>query len=115
MLINKAFTDCVTMVQQDVPDGFGGYKPSWVEGKHFKAAVVYQTSTEAKIAEKQGVTGLWNIYVPRETTLEFHNVFKRLSDGQIFRITSKDDKATPVGAGLDLRLISAEEWELPND
>lgn len=111
-LLNNAFTDCVTMIQTDVPDGSGDYITQWTEGKHFKAGFDFQTSMEAKVAEVQGVKGLWNILVPREVSLEYHNVFKRVEDGQIFRVTSKDDKATPKGAGLNLRLVSAEEWSL---
>lgn len=93
------------------PDGEGGFiYDVWEEGEQFDAAFDYQASMQAKVAEKQGVTGLWNILVKRSTHLEFHNVFKRLSDGQTFRVTSKDDKKTPEGAGLDLRLVAAEEW-----
>lgn len=111
-LLNNAMTDCVTLIQTDVPDGAGDYITQWTEGKHFKAAFDFQASMAAKVAEFQGVKGLWNVLVPREVSLEYHNVFKRIEDGVVFRITSKDDKATPKGAGLNLRLVSAEEWSL---
>ena len=112
-LLYKGFEDCAMMTKtKKVPDGEGGFTLAWEEGETFKAAFDFQTSTQAKVAEKQGVTGLWNILVKRVTHLEFHNVFKRLSDGQTFRVTSKDDKKTPEGAGLDLRLVAAEEWIL---
>lgn len=112
-LLYKGFEDCAMMTKtKRIPDGEGGFTFGWEEGESFKAAFDFQASVQAKIAEKQGVTGLWNILVKKETRLEFHNVFKRISDGQIFRITSKDDKKTPEGAGLDLRLVSAEEWVL---
>lgn len=111
-LLSDAMTDCVTLIQKDVPDGAGDYITQWTEGKHFKAAFDFQTSMEAKVAEAQGVKGLWNILVPREITLEYHNVFKRIEDGTVFRVTSKDNKATPKGASLNLRLVSAEEWGL---
>ena len=94
------------------PDGEGGSSYYWELGEEFTAAFDFQASMQAKVAEKQGVTGLWNILVKKETRLEFHNMFKRLSDGQVFRVTSKDDRATPKNAGLGLRLISAEEWTL---
>ena len=112
-LLYKGFEDCAMMTKtKRIPDGEGGFTLAWEDGETFKAAFDFQTSTQAKVAEKQGVTGLWNILVKKATHLEFHNVFKRLSDGQVFRVTSKDDKATPKSAGLDLRLISAEEWTL---
>lgn len=111
-LLKSAMTDCVTMIQTDVPDGSGDYITQWAEGKHFKAAFDFQTSMEAKVAEVHGVKGLWNVLAPREVSLVYHGIFKRLEDDQIFRITSKDDKTTPEGAGLNLRMVSAEEWSL---
>ena len=43
-------------------------------------------------------------------------MFKRLSDGKIFRVTSDgDDKYTPSSANLNMRQVSCEEWELTND
>ena len=110
-LLYQGFEDCAMMTKtKKIPDGEGGFILGWEESETFKAAFDFQTSTQAKVAEKQGVTGLWNILVKKATHLEFHNVFKRLSDGQTFRITSKDDMKTPEGAGLDLRLGAAEEW-----
>ena len=110
-LLLDGFEKCAMLTKTGKrPDGEGGFIYYWESGEEFTAAFDFQSSMQAKVAEKQGVTGLWNILVNRETRLEFHNVFKRLSDGQVFRVTSKDDKATPKSAGLDLRLISAEEW-----
>ena len=131
-LLTMAMEDVVMLEKKRVPDGEGGFTTDWAEGVQFKAAISFdssmeartaekeefgasfdfQASMQARVAEKQGVTGLWNILVKKETRLEFHNIFKRLSDGQTFRVTSKDDKATPKSAGLDLRLISAEECTL---
>ena len=112
-LLLDGFEKCAMLTKTGKkPDGEGGFIYYWEFGEEFAAAFDFQSSMQAKVAEKQGVTGLWNILVKRETRLEFHNVFKRLSDGQVFRVTSKDDKSTPKSAGLDLRLISAEEWTL---
>lgn len=41
---------------------------------------------------------------------------RRVSDGQTFRVTSKgENNATPRSAGLDMRQVSAEEYELTGD
>ena len=113
-LLYEAFEKCAIMTKTGRrPDGEGGFiYDVWEEKEEFGASFDFQASMQAKVAEKQGVTGLWNILVKKETRLDFHNIFKRLSDGQVFRVTSKDDKATPKSAGIDLRLISAEEWTL---
>ena len=46
--------------------------------------------------------------------LEYHDVFRRLSDGKIFRVTSDgDDVQTPKSATFQFSRVTAEEWELP--
>jgi hypothetical protein len=47
--------------------------------------------------------------------LEYHEVFRRLDDGKVFRVTSDgDDKFTPASAGLNMRQVTAEEFEVRN-
>lgn len=101
--INKAY----------VPDGEGGVDIEWADGAKFQANTRLDSSTQAKIAEKMGVTSLYTITTKKDICLEYHDVIKRLSDGQIFRITSngKDNK-TPDSATLNMRQVSAEKWEL---
>ena len=94
-------------------DGYGGYITSWVEGAEFQAAIVLDNSIEARLAEQQGVTALYTVTTKKAINLQYHDVFKRLTDSQIFRVTSDgDDKHTPKSAGLNMRQVSAEEWIL---
>ena len=112
-LLLEGFERCAMLTKTGKrPDGEGGFIYDWEMGEEFTAAFDFQASMQAKAAEKQGVTGLWNILVKKETRLEFHNIFKRLSDGQVFRVTSRDDRAARKSAGRGLRLMSAEEWTL---
>lgn len=111
-LLLKAFEPCVFMDKTSRPTTGGDIVNSWKEGAPFRASFDFQGSTEAKIAEAQGVKGLWDIYTQKSVNLDYHDVIKRKSDGRIFRVTSKDDMATPNGAGLQLRKVSAEEWVL---
>lgn len=114
-LLEEAMTKCVAMNKQiAVPDGYGGTTTVWAEGAEFMAAISFDGSMQAKIAEQQGVTSLYKIVTKKNITLEHHDVIKRVSDGKIFRVTSDgDDKHTPVSAALDMREVSAEEWEIP--
>lgn len=97
-----------------VPDGEGGFNTSWEEGARFTAAATVDTSIEARIGEKQGVTSIYTITTEKKVVLEYHDVLKRLYDGKIFRVTSDgDDKYTPQSAALDMRQVTAEEWSLP--
>lgn len=112
-LLSDAMTTCVILNKQTEADGYGGYITTWTDGAEFKAAIVLDSSMEARIGEKQGVTALYTVTTPRALNLQYHDVFRRVEDGKIFRVTSDgDDKKTPKSAGLDMRQVSAEEWEL---
>ena len=114
-LLSEAMDNCIMIDKRTVPDGYGGYKHEWTYGVEFQAAVVSDTSIEARRAEAEGVSSLYTITTGRELTLEYHDVFQRISDNKIFRVTSDgDDKYTPRSAGLDMRQVTAEEWSLPN-
>jgi head-tail adaptor len=114
-LLSEAMESCVLIDKITTSDGYGGYIVSWVDGAKFDAAIVLDSSMEARIAEKQGVTALYTITTKKNLNLQYHDVFRRISDGKIFRVTSDgDDKHTPDSAGLNMRQVTAEEWILPN-
>ena len=114
-LLSNAMTSCVMMDKRTVPDGYGGYTTVWSEGAEFEAAIVFNTSTEALTAQAMGVTSLYTITTTKAMNLQYHDVFKRTSDGKIFRVTSDgNDKITPPTATLNMRQVNAEEWELTN-
>jgi len=115
-LLDEYMEDCVMVDRRTSSDGIGGYNTSWVDGADFKAAIVLNNSLEAKVAEKQGVTGLYTITTEKIMNLQYHDVFRRLKDGKIFRVTSKgDDDKTPESATINMRQVSAEEWEIPSN
>ncbi len=112
-LLSDSMEDFIMMDRTTVPDGYGGYTSVWNDGVTFKAAAVLDTSMQARIGEKQGVTALYTLTTPKAMNLQYHDVIRRLSDGKIFRVTSDgDDKKTPASAVLDMRQVSAEEWRL---
>lgn len=114
-LLDEAMESFVMMDRITAPDGYGGYNSFWREGASIKAAAVLDTSMEARVGEKQGVTALYTITTGKSVNLQFHDVIKRTSDGKIFRIKSDgDDKRTPASAGLNMRQVTAEEWSIPN-
>lgn len=112
LLDSQMETFCYVNVLK-VPDGEGGIETTWADGAEFQANARPDSSTQAKIAEKMGVTSLYTITTKKNVCLEYHEVIKRLSDGEIFRITSdgKDSK-TPDSATLNMRQVSAEKWKL---
>lgn len=112
-LIDSFKEPCVLMEKKRVSDGEGGWTTTWVDGAAFDAAIVKDTSLEARIAEKDGLTNTYTVTTSTNASLEFHDVFKRKSDGQVFRVTSNgDDKRTPSVASFEFEQVSAEEWSL---
>ena len=115
-LLSEAMDNCIMLDKITTADGYGGYITSWVEGAEFQAAIVLDNSIQARVAEKQGVTALYTITTRKAFNLQYHDVFKRLSDNKIFRVMSDgDDKKTPNSASLNMRQVSAEEWILNDE
>ena len=112
-LLSQAMEDVVLLEKKRVPDGEGGFVTQWAEGVQFKAAITFDSSLQAKVAEKQGVTSLYTITTPKNAMLQYHDVLKRLRDGKVFRVTSDgDDKITPPSASFQFAQVTAEEWVL---
>lgn len=114
-LLSEAMEKCILMNKTTVSDGYGGYEVAWTEGAEFEAAIYMNNSINTQVAEKQGVTGIYQITTSRTMRLDFHDVFKRVSDGQYFRITSKDENKTPASTALDMRVVMAEEFIPTNE
>lgn len=115
-LLTDAMEDCVAYTKAIVDDGYGGYKTVYTKGVSFSAAITFDASMEARRADKEGVSSLYTVTTSRNLILQYHDVFERVRDGKIFRVTSDgDDKFTPKSATLDMRQVTAEEWELPNE
>ena len=112
-LLDDAMEECVMLDKTTVEDGYGGFIPTWRDGARFNAAIVFYSSMAARVASVQGVTDLYTVTTRKAVTLNYHDVFRRVRDGKIFRVTTDgDDKATPASAALDMRVVNAEEWEV---
>lgn len=112
-LYEEMMDTCAMMDRRTVPDGLGGFDYEWTQGAEFRAAVVKNNTLDARVAEKQGVTELYTVTVDKGVTLEFHDVFKRLRDNAIFRVTSNiHDSETPQRATFQIGQVTAERWEL---
>lgn len=112
MTLIDAFKESCTLVERTrVPDGEGGWSTQWVDGPSFMAAIVLDSSINARIAEAEGVTGLYTVTTEPNVTMEFHDAFRRDSDGQVFRVTKVND-STPKVATFQFNQYQAETWEL---
>lgn len=115
-LLSEAFEPCTLLTKSLRNDGYGGYTTTWAEGVDFEAAIVFDTSIQARQAEAQGVSSRYTVTTKRTMHLEYHDVFRRDGDGKIFRVTSDgDDKYTPKSSTLDMRQVTCEEFTLPSN
>ncbi len=115
-LVDNAMEKTIIMDKTTTLDSYGSVKTVWKEGAEISAAYSFDSSTEARVAAQQGVKNRFTILTKKAVVLLFPDVIKRVSDGKYFRITSDGtDNRTPKGAGLDLRAVEAEEWQITND
>lgn len=112
MTLIDAFKEPCTLVEKTrVPDGEGGWSTAWADSIGFEAAIVLNSGINARIAEAEGVTGVYTVTTDRNVPLDFHDAFRRDSDGQVFRVTKVNDP-TPDVASFQFNQYQAEEWSL---
>lgn len=105
---------CVIMEKTRQPDGEGGYITTWAEGVEFINHQALDTSMEARIAEKQGVTSVYSALVDKALPIEYGDYFKDKETGTVYRVTSKpEEKQAPKSASFSLKYFTAERTELP--
>lgn len=112
-LLTNAMEPCVMMDKTTVNDGMGGFTYTWVEGATFDAFVRKESAPEIRVAEQDKVKEMFTVVVNRNVTLEYHDVFKRLGDGAIFRATSstRDEKALEEST-IPIARANCERWAL---
>lgn len=115
-LLYEAFEPCVLIDRVTVNDGLGGYTKQWQNGAEFEAAITKDSTLAARVAEKDGVTEVYTVTVRKGIALEYHDVFRRKSNGLTYRVTSNiGDSETPARATFQIGQVAAERWDLPND
>lgn len=110
-LVDEFKVPCVLLVKSRVPDGEGGWHTKWVDGPEFEAATVHDTTLQARVAESEGMTSTYKVTTDRNAKLAYHDAFRRVSDGQTFRVTSDgEDVQTPDRASFQFSQVTAERW-----
>lgn len=114
MLLDDMMEKCCIMNRARQDDPYGSYVETWTEGASFGATIIKNSTTEAQIAEKQGVDELYTVVMNKGFNLDYHDVFKRLKDGQIFRVTSNSkDSEAPEASTVRIAKVTAEKWVIP--
>lgn len=114
-LLDSMAEECRIMNHIREDDAVGSSVDYWSEGSKFLATIIKVSTTEAMIAEKQGITEIFTVVVKKGMTLDYHDVFKRISDGQVFRVTSSTvDSEAPNASTVKIAKVTAEKWVLPD-
>ena len=104
-LYNKAILD----------DAYGGNKTTYPKGASFEAAIIKNSSTEAIVAEKQGVAEIYTVVTKQGFELDYHDVFQRDSDKAFFLVTSRTpDSEAPARSTIKIGKVTAEPWKVPS-
>ena len=112
-LLDEAFESFTIIDRITTDDGYGGVITEWRDGASIQGALVFDSSSEMKVAQSLGSTAAYTLTVRKNINLDYHTVIRRESDGHIFRVLSNsDDRKTPKSAGLNMLQYSAEEWVL---
>lgn len=114
-LLDSMMDKCRILNHIREDDAYGSTVDTWTDGATFDATIIKNTTTEAVIAEKQGITETFTIVTKKSFPLDYHDVFRRVSDGQIFRVTSNaKDSEAPAASTVQIAKVTAEKWVLPN-
>lgn len=95
-----------------VPDGAGGFYPTYHDSAPFEAVQMHDSTIEAQIAEREGTASTYKLYVDKDLEFEFHDIIKCVDNGCIFRITVTDGPVTPNVSDLNMKSIMCERFDL---
>lgn len=112
-LLNEMTDTCVFLNRIVVRDASGGTKTVWQEGAEFQALILQNSSIEATVAGAQLSTSFYGVKTNKDVHFEYHDAFRRVSDGAVFRITDEHQNHTPDSSDIDMQLVMAEEWSIP--
>lgn len=114
-LLSEAMQDATIIDRTTTADGYGGTIPVYKDGANIKAAFPLMSAIEQMAAQQKNSKAIYRIVTNKNVNLQYHDVVRREEDKKIFRVTSDgDDNKTPASASLNMRVVDAEEWELPS-
>jgi len=113
-MMRSFLEDFVVLERRHVPDGEGGNVVRWEDGMRFSAVQKHASTILAQQAEAEGKASTFTLLIPKNMTLDYPDVVKRLRDGETFQITTDSgDLKTPDTSSLDMRAVRARKWRLP--
>ena len=96
-------------------DAFGSATKSYRVGASIDAAIIKNSTTEAIVAEKQGVEEIFTLVTHSGSMLDYHSIVRRDSDKEYFIVTSREvDSKAPAQSTVQISKVNAERWKVPN-
>lgn len=112
-LVDEYKHPCRRLIKTATPDGEGGTNSTYRKGETIFCSITYDTSLEARKADKDGVNDNYLITTDKTVELVHGDVLQRISDNQIFLITTDwFENQTPASASINMRQVQAKRWEL---
>jgi hypothetical protein len=112
-LLESMMERCTLLNEITSGDGVLGRHTSWQDGATFDAVIIKDSSIEAQVAEKNGLKEFFTVVLQKGFGLDYHKVFRRNSDGAIFRVTSmQKDSEAPDASTVKIGKVTAERWDL---
>lgn len=111
-LIESMMVDCVRLVKTSTEDDYLGHDNDWQpDGETFRAAIIRQQPSDGTEAEKPTFHDEYTIVVYAGTALHHYDVFKRVSDDAVFRVTGDTrDTEAPAMSSVQIAKTTAERW-----
>lgn len=110
-MVQDYFEDVVIMDKRTHNDLISGTSTSWVEGATFKAGVVTDNSTAAKIAYQNGALVMYTVVYSDMVELSIGDRLKRVKDGTVMTVKSSPSDMTPPNVSsemMNFRQVRAE-------
>lgn len=112
-LIESMMSPCTRLVRVATPDDYLGHRTRWEDGETFQAAVLKGKQPPVLEAERPDAAEEYTVVTYTSTALSFDDVFRRQSDGAVFRVTGYSrDAAPPPMSTVQICKVPAERWDL---
>ena len=109
---------CATMIKACVDDGEGGQITRYVRGREFLAVVTPENTVASMQKKTLGNTEIsakkYKFFYRNIFTLRLNDVVMTLDDKKTYKVTALETEPAR-SASVQYSLVSAEEWEMPNE
>lgn len=113
-LLDEFGSPCVLLEKRRVMGPEGGWATTWQDGARFTNYQDRDSSLEARVAERQGLTSVYSALVDKAVPIAYNDYFRDETTGDTYRVTSApEEKTAPKSAAFPLKFFTAEKKAPP--